>query len=260
MKHLKQILVALAIGALMCGALTGCADAVPEDAPLRDLMEKTEVETQEPDVEKPDDSDSETDSEANKPTESDKETETDSDKDSGSANSSNSSSSNSGSSSSGNTASKPSNGNSGNSKPSGGSGNSGGNSKPAHTTHSWNGGSVTKSPTCSASGTKTYTCTVCGATKQETIGATGNHKWANHTATKQEKYWVDGEWKRQAACSCGATFDNQYACDQHALDKLLAGDANHTSTPYDYQEEGHWAYKDVSYTDYQYCSVCGARK
>lgn len=257
MKNLKQILVALAIGTLMCGALTGCADAVPEDAPLRDLMEKTEVETQKPDVEKPDDSDSETDSETDKPTES--ESDKDSDKDSGSADSDK----NSGSSNSSNTASKPSgSGNSGSSKPSGGSGNSGGNSKPAHTTHSWNGGSVTKSPTCSASGTKTYTCTVCGATKQKTIGATGNHKWANHTATKQEKYWVEGETTYKAVCGCGATFNSAKEQSAHATMAALNGDnGNHNycgDTPI--KGEGHWAYKDVSYTDYQYCSVCGARK
>lgn len=41
-------------------------------------------------------------------------------------------------------------------------------------THSWNSGSVTKAPTCTATGIKTYTCTECGATKTETVAAKGH--------------------------------------------------------------------------------------
>lgn len=41
--------------------------------------------------------------------------------------------------------------------------------------HTWNGGEVTKAATCGAAGEKTFTCTVCGATKIEEIPATGEH-------------------------------------------------------------------------------------
>ena len=41
--------------------------------------------------------------------------------------------------------------------------------------HTWNGGEVTKAATCGAAGEKTFTCTVCGATKTEEIPATGKH-------------------------------------------------------------------------------------
>ncbi len=41
-------------------------------------------------------------------------------------------------------------------------------------THTWNSGSVTKAPTCTATGTKTYTCTVCGEKKTESIAAKGH--------------------------------------------------------------------------------------
>lgn len=41
--------------------------------------------------------------------------------------------------------------------------------------HTWNGGEVTKAATCGAVGEKTFTCTVCGATKTEEIPATGKH-------------------------------------------------------------------------------------
>lgn len=40
--------------------------------------------------------------------------------------------------------------------------------------HSWNEGVITTSPTCENAGVKTYTCTVCSATKTEAINATGH--------------------------------------------------------------------------------------
>ena len=40
--------------------------------------------------------------------------------------------------------------------------------------HSWNEGVITTSPTCENAGVKTYTCTVCNATKTEVIDATGH--------------------------------------------------------------------------------------
>ena len=40
--------------------------------------------------------------------------------------------------------------------------------------HSWNEGKITTAPTCENAGVKTYTCTVCNATKTEAIAATGH--------------------------------------------------------------------------------------
>ena len=40
--------------------------------------------------------------------------------------------------------------------------------------HSWDDGEVTTSPTCTAAGVKTYTCTACSATKTEPVPATGH--------------------------------------------------------------------------------------
>ena len=40
--------------------------------------------------------------------------------------------------------------------------------------HSWDSGKVTKAATCTAAGTKTYTCTRCKKTRTETIAATGH--------------------------------------------------------------------------------------
>lgn len=40
--------------------------------------------------------------------------------------------------------------------------------------HSWNKGEITTAPTCENAGVRTYTCTVCNATKTEAIDATGH--------------------------------------------------------------------------------------
>ena len=41
--------------------------------------------------------------------------------------------------------------------------------------HTWNDGEVTTAATCGAAGVKTFTCTVCGATRTEEIPTTGEH-------------------------------------------------------------------------------------
>ena len=45
-----------------------------------------------------------------------------------------------------------------------------------HNTHNWDGGRVTKSPTCKDYGVRTYTCRTCGVTTVESIAKTG-HKY-----------------------------------------------------------------------------------
>ncbi|MCD8015542.1 MAG: Ig-like domain-containing protein [Lachnospiraceae bacterium] len=44
----------------------------------------------------------------------------------------------------------------------------------AATGHIWDGGTVTTAANCTETGVKTYTCTICGETKTETIAATGH--------------------------------------------------------------------------------------
>lgn len=44
--------------------------------------------------------------------------------------------------------------------------------------HSWDAGSVTKQPNCKEEGIKTYTCTVCGGTRTESIPKTTTHSYA----------------------------------------------------------------------------------
>ena len=54
---------------------------------------------------------------------------------------------------------------------------------PVNCSHSWGGGKVTTAATCTKAGVKTYTCSVCGATKTETIAATGVHTWDSGKVT-----------------------------------------------------------------------------
>lgn len=49
-------------------------------------------------------------------------------------------------------------------------------------THTWNNGTVTTPATCTSTGVKTFTCSVCNATKTETIPANG-HQWEDATCT-----------------------------------------------------------------------------
>ena len=63
---------------------------------------------------------------------------------------------------------------------------------PATGKHTWNSGKITTAATCKAIGAKTFTCTVCSATKTEKIAKDAN----NH---------VDGtEVKNTVAATCGA--------------------------------------------------------
>ena len=69
--------------------------------------------------------------------------------------------------------------------------------------HSWDEGKVTTDPTCENAGVKTYTCTVCKATKTEAIDATGHTpvEVAEQPATCTEAGHTAG-----TKCSvCGAT-------------------------------------------------------
>lgn len=68
--------------------------------------------------------------------------------------------------------------------------------------HTWNGGTVTKQATCKESGTKHFTCTACGAAKDETIAKTNSHSWGGYKVTKHPTCTAAGEEKR--SCSkCG---------------------------------------------------------
>lgn len=74
---------------------------------------------------------------------------------------------------------------------------------PAQHTHTWDAGVVTKKPTCTEAGVKTYTCTTCGATKTEAIATLG-HVWGAYTVTEHAVNGNDGE-KTRTCSRCDTT-------------------------------------------------------
>ena len=60
------------------------------------------------------------------------------------------------------------------------------------TAHHWDDGKITTPATCTAAGEKTYTCTVCSATRTETVSATG-HSWSDAWMHDATHHWHDCE-------------------------------------------------------------------
>ena len=54
--------------------------------------------------------------------------------------------------------------------------------------HQWDAGKETKAPTCKEEGEKTYTCSVCKATKTEAIGKTENHTFGSLTPVDEKNH------------------------------------------------------------------------
>ncbi len=75
---------------------------------------------------------------------------------------------------------------------------------PKLTTHTWDNGTVTKPATCKEEGVKTFTCTVCGATKTEPIAKLATHTWDNGTVTKPATCKEEGV-KTFTCTVCGET-------------------------------------------------------
>ena len=70
--------------------------------------------------------------------------------------------------------------------------------------HLWDAGAVTREPTCAADGEKTFTCTLCGAIKTESIPSTQTHTWDAGTVTQAPTATQAGE-KTYTCMLCGAT-------------------------------------------------------
>ena len=135
--------------------------------------------------------------------------------------------------------------------------------------HSWNEGKVTTSPTCTAVGEKTYTCTACSATKTEPVPATGHTPGA-----------AVCENKVAATCTTAGSYDevvyctacrNEVSRTQKTIDKL-AHDYDTTKwVKADENQHGHKCKNCDAITDLtahvpgaaatettpQLCTVCG---
>ena len=75
-----------------------------------------------------------------------------------------------------------------------------------HTEHKWDEGVVTKKATCTEAGEKTYTCTVCNATRTEKIEATG-HKYSTEWTIDKEATCTESGSKSHHCTVCGARTD-----------------------------------------------------
>lgn len=83
------------------------------------------------------------------------------------------------------------------------------NPEPEHTQHVWDSGVVTVESTCTATGTRCYTCTVCKETRTEAIAAKG-HSWDSGAITQQPTYETEGI--RKYTCQrCSATREEKLA-------------------------------------------------
>ena len=74
---------------------------------------------------------------------------------------------------------------------------------PATGAHTWDNGTVTTEPSETTPGVRTYTCAVCGATRTETIPATGAHDY-QFTRTVAPTCTTDG-YDLYTCSGCGAT-------------------------------------------------------
>ena len=85
----------------------------------------------------------------------------------------------------------------------------------AHT-HSYTS-TVTKQPTCTEAGVKTYTCS-CGSSYTETIAAIGNHVWNSGVITTEPTYTTDGVMT-YTCTECNAK--NTYVISKFSANKRL---------------------------------------
>ena len=147
--------------------------------------------------------------------------------------------------------------------------------------HSWDSGKVTKAATCTAAGTKTYTCTRCKKTRTETIAATG-HKTVKDAAVAATCETV-GKTEGSHCSVCGTVLKSQtttaalgHSWDSGKVTKAAtcttAGTKTYTCTrckktrTETIAATGHKAVKDAAVaatcettgkTEGSHCSVCG---
>ena len=107
--------------------------------------------------------------------------------------------------------------------------------------HDWDNGKVTSQASCVNAGTKTFTCTECGTTKDESISATG-HSWKSEWASDAAHHWhecandycdvTDNLRKDGYAEHSGgtATCTVKAKCEQCGAEYGKLNPANHTGT------------------------------
>ena len=114
--------------------------------------------------------------------------------------------------------------------------------------HSWNEGAVTTEATCTAAGVKTYTCTVCGETRTETVEALG-HDYVSHNA--QDPTCTEIGWAAYETCTrCDYTNYTEIPATGHSLTETPAVTETCTS-------DGNSAYWTCSYCSKYFSDASG---
>ena len=94
--------------------------------------------------------------------------------------------------------------------------------------HTWGEWTVTKEPTCTETGTREHTCTVCGKTVSESIPVTSIHTYATVWSSNDTQHWhaancghnaksdtanhTWGEWVIVKDSTCGETGTREHTC------------------------------------------------
>ena len=136
--------------------------------------------------------------------------------------------------------------------------------------HTWDKGKVTKNATCEKDGVKTYTCTVCKATKTEKIAAT-DHAWGEWTKLDEKQHrrvcsndpthvetaahtWDKGKVTKKATCEKDG--EKTYTCTACGATKTESiGKTEHTPKTVPGKEP---TCTEIGYGDGVVCAVCGA--
>ncbi len=130
--------------------------------------------------------------------------------------------------------------------------------------HTWNDGEITTEASCTEAGSKTYTCTVCGVTKEDEISATG-HSWGEWTAVTG----ADTHTRSCSNCDATETKDHEWGsgvvtksatCTEQGVRTYTCSVCGATKTE-DIDALGHTLgseYYGKGEAWYQYCSVCAS--
>ena len=151
------------------------------------------------------------------------------------------------------------NSNAGKHENSGNNGNHNDNTEKPHV-HKYNSGVVTKEPTCTDTGVKTYTCVDGDDSYTETIPALG-HDYVTRTETVTTKEaWDEDVWESRYICNgCGEQFKTEREIGRHMV---LAYHASHDTKCKNYYGDSikvntiHHPAETETRT-YKVCSRCG---
>lgn len=137
----------------------------------------------------------------------------------------------------------------------GNNGNHNGNTDKPHV-HKYDGGVVTKAPTCTTTGIKTYTCVKGDDSYTETI-PTIAHNYVTHTETVTVKEaWNEDVWESRYICNgCGAQFKTAIEAGDHILDDMNDNCKNYYGDSVKVNTIHHPA--ETETRTYKVCSHCG---